>query len=163
MGSRRWARLDLLTAMDEIWGNYLKRLSAMPIKQQTAYAKRNGYSQPKELIAHLAAWIAETVRVMPYLCRDKQPPRDYTNDDVFNARVIERCRRLSRAEVEAEFRRQRLALKKLIAALPDDALQVTRVYRWLSETIISHYQDHQLPEWSLVQLRHGKQSNRGLV
>jgi hypothetical protein len=48
---------------------------------------------------------------------------------------------LSCAEVEAEFRRQRLALKKLIAGLPDEALQITRVYRWLSATIIGHYQN----------------------
>jgi hypothetical protein len=152
MQSKHWTRLELLSATDAIWGRYLKILAALPPAQQTAYARRNGYAEPKELIAHVTAWLAETRRVIPYLLRDQSPPRDYANDAEFNARAIDRCQTQSRAQVEAEFKQQRRALKKVLTFLPDEALEISRVYRWLSATIIDHYIEHELPDWPVTKL-----------
>ena len=92
------------------------------------FAQQQGYARPQDLLAHLGAWMEETLRVMPYLRRDEKPPRDYRSDDEFNARAVQRFADRSRAEVEAWYEQQRLALKHLVEQLSDeDFSQPTRV------------------------------------
>jgi hypothetical protein len=110
-----------------------------------AFARQQGYDRPQDLLAHLGAWMAETLRVMPYLLRDERPPRDYANDEQFNRRAVERLQDKELAQVEAWYQKQRRALRKLITQLPEDALSIPRVYRWLSGTIVGHYEEHSLP------------------
>ena len=117
----------------------------MPEDAQMDFARQQGYDRPQDLIAHLGAWMEETVRVMPYLLRDERPPRDYANDQQFNRHAVERFQDRERAQVEAWYQRQRRALRKLIRQLSEDALRITRVYRWLAGTIVEHYAEHPLP------------------
>ena len=144
-GKKRWTRAELLDTMEEIWGRYIPLLAQLPDDEQRQFALRQGYNRPQDLLTHIAAWMEETVRVAPYLLRDERPPRDYANDAEFNARAVEHCRAWSRAQIEAEFEKQRQALIQLLASWPDEALQIRSVYRWLSATIIGHYEEHQLP------------------
>jgi hypothetical protein len=58
---------------------------------------------------------------------------------------VERFQDKDRAKVEAWYEKQRCALRKLIKQLPDAALSIPRVYRWLAGTIVGHYEEHPLP------------------
>lgn len=144
--TKRWTRPELLALLADLWAEYPDRLAALPAEAQTAFARSQGYEHPQDLIAHLGAWLAETVRVMPYLLRDERPPRDYANDQQFNRRAVERFQHSERAQVEAWYHRQRRALRQVLRQLPDDALAIPRVYRWVVGTIVGHYEEHPLPE-----------------
>ena len=143
--TRHWTREALRAAMDDIWGQYLPALARLPEAEQTRYANQQGYARVQDLLAHINAWAEETLRVMPYLLRNEPAPRDYANDDEFNARAVEHCKDWTRAQVEAEFERLRVALAELIASLPDEAFETRRVYRWVKATVVDHYLEHQLP------------------
>jgi hypothetical protein len=142
---KRWTRAELLAMLDEVWAGYPDRLAALPDDEQLAFARQQGYDRPQDLLAHLGAWMAETLRVMPYLLRDERPLRDYANDEQFNRRAVERFQDKALVQVEAWYQKQRRALRKLIKQLPDDALSIPRVYRWLAGTIVGHYEEHPLP------------------
>lgn len=144
--TQHWTRAELIAMLDEVWAKYPHRLSALPVDEQARFAQQQGYARPQDLLAHLGAWLEETVRVMPYLQRDERPPRNYANDQQFNAQAVERFAAVSHAEVEAWYQQQRLAVKQLTQQLPDDALEIKRVYRWLVGTIVEHYDEHPLPE-----------------
>ncbi len=142
---KRWTLRELLGLLDTTWVEYPKRLQQLPDAEQVRFAQQQGYARPQDLLAHLGAWMEETLRVMPYLRRDEKPPRDYSGDDEFNARAVQRFADQSRAAVEAWYEQQRLALKHLLEQFSDDDFAQRRVYRWLVGTIVEHYDEHPLP------------------
>ncbi len=146
--SKRWTRRDLLELLDTSWVEYPQRLRKLSESEQLHFAHQQGYARPQDLLAHLGAWMEETLRVMPYLLRDEKPPYDYSGDDEFNARAVQRFDKQSRAKVEAWYEQQRIALKNLVLPLPDDAFAQLRVYRWLVGTVAEHYAEHPLPNKS---------------
>ena len=143
--SKRRTRRELIDLLDTTWIEYPQRLRQLSENEQLRFAQQQGYTHPQDLLAHLGAWMEESLRVMPYLQCDEKPPRDYGNDDEFNARAVQRFTDRPRREVEAWYEQQRLALKQLVTQLSDEDLQQQRVYRWLVGTIVGHYEEHSLP------------------
>ena len=143
--AKRLTRHDLLEWLDTPWAQYPQRLRELSDAEQVRFAQQQGYARPQDLLAHLGAWMEETLRVMPYLRRDEKPSRTYRNDAEFNAHAVERFTDRSRAEVEAWYEEQRLALKHLVEQLSDEDFSQSRVYRWLNGTIVGHYDEHPLP------------------
>jgi hypothetical protein len=146
MPDKRWTRHELIEVLDTTWFEYPRRLQQLPDDGQARFAQQQGYIHPQDLLAHLGAWMEETLRVMPYLQRDEKPPYNYKGDDEFNARAVQRFADRSRGEVESWYEQQRLALKQLVEQLSDGDLDQRRVYRWLVGTIVEHYDEHSLPE-----------------
>jgi hypothetical protein len=143
--SKRLTRRDLLEWLETTWAQYPQWLRELPDDGQVRFAQQQGYARPQDLLAHLGAWMEETLRVMPYLRRDEKPPRTYRNDAEFNAHAVQRFADRSRAEVEAWYEAQRSALKQLVEQLSDEDFSQPRVYRWLNGTIVGHYEEHPLP------------------
>lgn len=143
--AKRLTRHELIEWLDAAWAQYPQRLRELPDEEQGRFAQQQGYARPQDLLAHLGAWMEETSRVMPYLRRDEKPPRTYRSDAEFNDHAVQRFANRSRADVEAWYEEQRLALTHLVEQLSDEDLRVPRVYRWLNGTIVSHYEDHPLP------------------
>lgn len=143
---KRWTREELIAELDTTWAQYPERLAALPLDAQLRFARRQGCPRPQDVVAHLGAWLAEAIRVLPYLRRDERPPRDYANDAQFNARVLERFQAATPDEVQAWYEQQRADLKQQLIDLPPAAMQLTRLYRWLVGTLVDHYDEHRLPE-----------------
>jgi len=141
---KRWTLRELLDLLDTTWVEYPGRLQQLSQVEQARFAQQQGYARPQDLLAHLGAWMEETLRVMPYLRRDEKPPRDYSGDDEFNARAVQRFADQSWVAVEAWYEQRRLALKHLLEQLSDDDFAQRRVYRWLVGTIVEHYDEHPL-------------------
>ena len=144
--SKPWTRAELVESLETTWQTYPIRLARLSDDEQARFCRQQGYARSQDLLAHLGAWMEETLRVMPYLRRDEKPPRDYSGDDDFNARAVRRFADRSRGEVEAWYEQQRLALKQLVEQLSEADLSQPRVHRWLHGTIVDHYDEHALPE-----------------
>lgn len=112
--SKRWTRPEVIELLDTVWRQYPQRLPQLPQTEQARFAQQQGYAQPQDLLAHLGAGMAETLRVLPYLRRDEKPPRADENDEEFNARAVQRFADRPRGEVETWYDQQRLALKQSI-------------------------------------------------
>ena len=65
--AKRLTRHDLLEWLDTPWAQYPQRLQELPDDEQVRFAQQQGYAHPQDLLAHLGAWMEETLRVMP--CR----------------------------------------------------------------------------------------------
>lgn len=144
--AKRLTRAEFSELLDIIWLKYPSHLRRLSKAEQERFARQQGYARPQDLLAHLGAWMEETLRVIPYLRRDEKPPRTYRNDAEFNAHAVERFADRSRHEVETWYEEQRTALRHLIERLSDEDFSQPRVYRWLNGTIVGHYHDHPLPE-----------------
>jgi hypothetical protein len=144
--AKRLTRVDLTEVLDTVWLKYPTRLRRLSKAEQERFAQQQGYARPQDLLAHLGAWMEETLRVMPYLCRNEKPPRTYRSDAEFNAHAVQRFADRSHGEVEAWYEEQRSALKQLVEQLADKDFSQPRVYRWLNGTIAGHYDEHPLPE-----------------
>ena len=140
-----WTRTELIESLDTTWQMYPIRMAQLSDDEQARFSQQQGYGCSQDLLAHLGAWMEETLRVMPYLRRDEKPPRDYSGDDDFNARAVQRFEDRSRAEVEAWYEQQRAALKQLLEQLSEEDVSQPRVSRWLIGTIVDHYDEHGLP------------------
>ena len=143
--AKRLTRAELIEWLETTWVQYAQRLRELPGDEQTHFAQLQGYARPQDLLAHLGAWMEETLRVMPSLQRDEKPPRLFRSDAEFNAHAVQRVADRSRAEVEAWYEEQRSALMQLVEQLSDEDLGRPRVYRWLHGTIVGHYDEHPLP------------------
>jgi hypothetical protein len=143
--AKRWTRPELIELLETVWRKYPQQLRRLSQNEQLHFAQQQGYARPQDLLAHLGAWMEETLRVMPYLRRDEKPPRTYRDDAEFNAHAVQRFADRSHSEVEAWYEEQRLALKHLIEQLSDEDFGQPRVYRWLNGTIVGHYEEHPLP------------------
>ncbi len=144
--SKQWNRADLVESLDTTWQTYPIRLARLADDEQAHFCQQQGYARSQDLLAHLGAWMEETLRVMPYLRCDEKPPRDYSGDDDFNARAVQCFADRSRGEVETWYEQQRLALKHLVEQLSEADFSQSRVNRWLIGTIVDHYAEHALPK-----------------
>jgi hypothetical protein len=144
--AKRLTRHNLLDWLDTTWAQYPQRLRELPEAGQVRFTQQQGYARPQDLLAHLGAWMEETLRVMPFLRHAAKPPRTYRNDAEFNRHAVQRFTDRSCAEVETWYEDQRSALKQLVEQLSDEDFHQPRVYRWLNGTIVGHYAEHPLPE-----------------
>lgn len=142
---KRWTREELIAELDTTWVQYPLRLAALPPTEQRQFAERQGCPRPQDVLAHVGAWFEEAARVLPYLQRDERPPRDYADDDQFNARVLQRFETATADEVAAWYEQQRSGLKQRLIDLPSEAFTSRRLYRWLVGTLVDHYAEHALP------------------
>jgi hypothetical protein len=144
-------RLDvraLLRALEDGWQAYLPALRTLDAADMRAYLAEQGYERVRELLAHAAAWGEETLGVVPVLLRGEEIQR--YDDQAFNAQAIARFSLLSGEEVERRFVQVHIALARLLARLPDAALEQDIVYDWLATTIVEHFNKHRLPNMALV-------------
>jgi hypothetical protein len=144
--SKRWTHAELIELLDTFWLKYPQHLRRLTKDEQVRFAQQQGYARPQDLLAHLGAWMEETLRVMPYLQCDEKPSRLYRSDAEFNEHAVQRFADQSRSVVEAWYEEQRSAVKHLIEHLSDEDFNLPRVYRWLNGTLVGHYDEHPLPE-----------------
>src|SRR4051812_37184613 len=125
----RLSREQLLAALETGWGRFLPALRQWPPEAQERFAQAQGYARLQDLLAHVCAWHAETLQVVPALLNGTPPVR--YDIDAFNAGAVARYASHTRAEMETEFEELNTALTTLIANLPAPAFTHAQVYFWL--------------------------------
>ncbi len=138
----------LLKALGDGWQAYLPAVSALGEEARRAYMDRQGYQRLRDLLAHATAWNEETLGVVAVLQRGGAIQR--YDADAFNAQALARFRLYSGAEVEQRFTQANTALSRLLAVLPESALEQQSVYVWLVMTIVEHFNEHRPPNMAAV-------------
>jgi hypothetical protein len=138
----------LLKALGDGWQGYLAAVGALSEDERRAYVDRQGYERVRDLLAHATAWSEETLGVVAVLLGGGEIQR--YDADAFNAQALARFRLYSCEEVERRFTQANAALSRLLAALPDSALELQSVYDWLSTTIVEHFNEHRPPNMAAV-------------
>jgi hypothetical protein len=145
-GSRLGTRA-LLRALDDGWLAYLPALRALDAGEVQVYLATQGYEQMQDLLAHVIAWCEETLGVVPVLLQGGEVSQEHADDDdqSYNAQAVARLRNFGSQEVERRFTQAHAALARMLAFVPDAALEDINVYGWLYTTIVEHFNTHRLP------------------
>jgi hypothetical protein len=133
----------LLRALASGWQSYLPAMSALSADDTAAYLAAQGYERVRDLLAHATAWCEETLGVVPVLLQGGKV--QHYDDQAFNAQAVARFSYFSEADVERRFVLAHAALSRMLALLPEDALDQADVYDWLSGMIVDHFNEHRPP------------------
>jgi hypothetical protein len=147
VSSNRLSTRTLLRALDDGWLAYLPALRALDAGEVQVYLAAQGYEQKQDLLAHITAWCEETLGVVPVLLQGGEisSRRQDNVDQSSNAQAIARLRNFGSREVERRFTQAHAALARMLALLPEVALEDINVYGWLYTTIVEHFNAHRLP------------------
>ncbi|MBI5667606.1 MAG: hypothetical protein HZC41_06325 [Chloroflexi bacterium] len=140
-----YSREELLRCIQVNWGEYLPVLRALPADQQTVYACEQGFVSLRDFLIHVAAWWSKAIECAAlYQYGGVFPLHDET-DDEFDRRVIARYPGWTLADAEKYFTITWLTICGLVSHLPDKCFDNPVVNRWLAETIVLHYDQHESP------------------
>ncbi len=145
-------RLDcagLLRALEAGWGRYLADLRCLSSARQAAFARLQGFPHLADLLAHLCAWWERTLQVVSALGGAGVPRPCAPHGATGSNGVEPHYRGRGQEELEEEFERLRAALAGVIRALPERVLADERVYAWLYESVVEHYDAHRPPLWEM--------------
>ena len=139
-------REQVLDALQNGWGTYMQRFHSLSPAAQSAFLAQQGYARLADLLAHVIAWWEEGTPAVERLLHDpgyRSPDHDV---DAFNAQAVARSRDLDEPAVQQRFEQARLALRDLVAGLPDHAFQDKRIVDRLQIEVIGHLGEHDIPE-----------------
>lgn len=138
-------RTRLLGRLDRAW-KALEASYAGLTDEELLEPGVTGAWSVRDIIAHVTWWEAEALAHLPVILAGGRPPRysvTYGGIDAFNARMTERKRALSLAQVLRERDEVHRRLVALIEGAPDDQLtRETRFRRRLRLDTYGHYPKH---------------------
>ncbi len=140
----RLSRDQLLAALDAGWGRFLPAVKKLSDEEMTVYALRQGYPRLQDFLAHICAWWEETVLAVPAIMNEHLHAVE--DIDAFNAGAVLRYREWLPSDVEAQFQNLLSVVRRLIAEVPDKALENADVYSWLYSASVEHYEEHVPPD-----------------
>jgi hypothetical protein len=136
----------LLRALADGWLAYLPALRALDAGEVQHYLDAQGYPDMQDLLAHVTAWCEDTLGVVPTALQGGEiSSRPHNDDPAYTAQAVARSRSFGCREVERRFTQSHVALDRMLAYLPEDALEDITVYDWLYTTIVEHFNAHRLP------------------
>ena len=138
----RLNREQLLEAMETNWATYLPTLQSLTEEEQTAFARQQGYQNLRDFLAHICAWLAKGLEVIPVLAQGSPYQQDWVDDDDFNARAVARYQNQTLEQVEEDFENLRTDFTALITELSDETLNHPDIYEWVYANAVQHYQQH---------------------
>jgi len=128
----------LLAEEDRGWHALCARFARMP-EDEFAKPGANGEWTPKDMMAHVAAWHAQTVDRFECLRTTGDLP-DVPDVDTFNERTYQECKDMPLHDVRAMFESSRHRFREEIAMLPAEPTE--RVRMIVAANGHDHYDEH---------------------
>lgn len=131
----------LLQSLDE-WGRYAEAYRRLPLDEQAAFLKEQGFASLQTLLVHVAAWWEEASGIIRDAVEDRERPPHKYDLDAFNAASLQRFRDRPEPEVLTWYEAQRRQMVVLVSSLTDEQLKIGRVSSWLDGVILEHLKEH---------------------
>lgn len=145
MGNERLNRDQLLATMQSNWQEFLPSIDNLSGTARISYLHAQGYNNLRDLLAHINQWWRETLRCVPILLKGGEPIYQWTDVDNFNAQAIKRYKHRGIKHTRGDFLSLQAKFSGLISKLPDDGLNNDRIYQWVINGVVDHYEEHKLP------------------
>lgn len=136
------SRFLILDTLENEWKPYVEDFEQ--VEDQDAFLKKQGVGNFRELLGHVIGWWEEGERIITGLLGDPDFVWQEPDTDAFNAELIAKYKKLSDAEVQAQFENKRLSLIKFVNNLPDEAFMNMDVEGWLAADVAGHFDDHSI-------------------
>ena len=141
IGASRYETLDTL---ENEWAEYIQNFSALPPERQQAFLEKQGFTQFRDLVAHITGWFEEGRQAAGAILKDPSYQRPTIDTDAYNEEMVAKYGKMKEREALQAFERSRLELVELVRSLPEETLQHPEVQDWLKEDVIEHFFEHQL-------------------
>ena len=142
----------LLKRLDVAWTAFTESYAGLPDAQLLEPGVAGDWSV-KDILAHVTTWEEEALKHLPLIIAGGRPPRyvtTYGSIDAFNARMTERKRGLSLADIRGQLDDTHRQLIAFIRNAPASQFtRETRARRRLRLDTYSHYPIHtqMIQEW----------------
>lgn len=136
----------LVSHMNEGWGKFLFRLGELSESEIASYLKAQGYRRLQDLLAHVLSWWEETLRVVPILSAGGEPNYDWKDVDDFNLKAINTHKDKTLGEITEQFETVRGQFTELVRNLSEQFLFSERIYEWICNGVVEHYEEHRPPQ-----------------
>ena len=142
----------VVRTLDAAWAALLESYAGLPDAALLEPGVAGDWSV-KDVLAHVNTWQEEALQQLPVIAAGGTPPRygsTYGGIDAFNARMAERKRGMSLAEVRRRLDETHRRLIALIRSVPEHHLTgETRFRRRLRLDTYGHYRLHErgIREW----------------
>lgn len=122
------------------WADYVGSYAGLAVEEQAAFLRRQGFSQFRDVLAHILAWWEQGLVVIQ--ADSGGDPCDVGDLDAFNAQAMARFRNLDEPQFMTRFDETRLTLASLLDMLPVEVLTRPNIQDWLRADVINHYYKH---------------------
>ncbi|HEY7019873.1 MAG TPA: hypothetical protein VH349_02075 [Ktedonobacterales bacterium] len=139
-------RLDIrgfLQALTDGWQSYLPALADLSAEEIAAYLDEQGYDRLRDLLAGVTAHIEETLGAISLLLRDANI--EQWDEPVSRAAAIARFSYFTEDEVRRRFTLAYTVLARMLAFLPEAALERPEIYGRLYRTIVTRFSERRPP------------------
>ncbi len=139
-------RLDvrsLLQALMDGWQSYLPTLADLSMEETVAYLNEQRYDRLRDLLADVTSQAEETLGAIPLLLRGESV--EQWDERMSRAEAIARFSYFTEDEVRRRFTLAYAALARLLAFLPEAALEQPEIYQRLYTTIIARFNERRPP------------------
>jgi hypothetical protein len=137
---------QVMQVLEEGWGEYIKQFNALTPEAQAAFLKKTGFDSFHDLLAHIVGWWEEGLWIITGIMEDPSFTWKERDIDAYNHELIEKFRPWSKEDLLLHYENLREALLDLVGELPENALENKDIRYWLEEDVITHLEDHRIPE-----------------
>ena len=146
-------RQQLLQRLETAWSAFNESYAGLPDARLTEPGVTGDWSV-KDVLTHVTTWEEETLKYLPVIASGDRTPRYASQGgiDAFNARVTEKKRSLSLAEVRRQLDETHRRLLAFLEETPNELFVTeTRFRRRLRYDTWGHYSEHAeaIREWRL--------------
>ena len=151
MSTREDQVKKLLTKVDATWEAFRESYAGLQVARLLEPGVVDDWSV-KDILAHVTTWEEEALKHLPVIIAGGRPPRyvtTYGGIDAFNARMTERKRGLSLADIRGQLDDTHRQLIAFMNAPASQFTRETRARRRLRLDTYSHYPIHtqMIQEW----------------
>ena len=136
-------RASLLDSLAD-WGHYVDDFHRLSANHQASFLLRQGYQRFGYLLAHVAGWWEEGLRVVNEVRANANFIYVEPDTDTFNADIIQKFAQKDEAEIATYFESTRQKMIAMISSLTDEILFHPLVQEWLLADVIEHFEEHRL-------------------
>jgi hypothetical protein len=148
----------LLGALLDGWQTYPAAVHDLSDEDRAAYLNAQGYERLRDLLTHAIVRCEETIGVVSLMVCGGEIQRDGRHLPGRDLEALACVHYLADAEVLRRFALAYSALGRMLAFLPDTALDHPEIFRWLYTTIIDDYNTHRPPNMRAVPSGAGSQA-----
>jgi hypothetical protein len=140
------AEIDRTSLLDCLatWGHYMDDFHRLSANRQASFLLRQGYQRFGDLLAHVAGWWEEGLRVVDEVRANANFIYVEPDTDAFNADIVLKFAATDEAEIAAYFESIRRKMVVMIEASADEILSHPLVREWLFADVIEHFEEHRL-------------------
>jgi len=140
------SRFLVMDMLENEWSTYIENFNRLNDEKKHEFLSTQGFESFHDLLAHIVGWWEEGSRVIRGILDSPSFTWETQDVDAFNAELTKKYSSWSDDDLFKHYETVRLALLQLTSELPEDAFLNEHIEGWLKDDVVTHYDEHPMPE-----------------